>query len=103
MVRGRYFVKSTEEDIAALVNRMVLTGEDVDKLAQRSRAELGAVLGAKSRCAQAPMSPVTCNCAVCQLQQPPLAFLMRNCVVPGTHSETKLCLRSKPVLTSSRF
>lgn len=57
VARGRYLVKSTEEDIAALVNRMVLTGEDVDKLAQRSRAEVGAAPGAKSRHARAPMCP----------------------------------------------
>ena len=46
-------MKSTEEDIAALVKRMVLTGEDVDKLAQRSRAELAAAPGAKPRRASA--------------------------------------------------
>lgn len=50
-------MKSTEEDIAALVNRMVLRGEDMDKLAQRSRAELGAVPGAKPRRARARICP----------------------------------------------
>ena len=60
-------MKSTKEDIAALVKRMVLTGEDIEKLAKSSRAELGALPGAlpgaKPRYEQKPL----CTCIARQV------------------------------------